>query len=230
MGRKEKEERRKQQLKQRRRAEKHMGRRSTQEAAEIDVLEARIRDGAPPPGTNPLALDGAAAGSYAGARAFDELPLSQRTRDALKAAKFTQLTAIQRAALPHALAGRDVLGAAKTGSGKTLSFLIPVGGGQGFSSLRTAGAPRESEGPLHREGGLAAQESSRRRSACRGAGGGGARGEAPWGVRTRTRPSLHIFYTSSLSLTIPASNHSRSWLSCCTAGGGASWTAWGRWC
>ena len=44
----------------------------------------------------------------------------------LASAKFSTLTAVQRAALPHALAGRDVLGAAKTGSGKTLAFLIPV--------------------------------------------------------------------------------------------------------
>jgi ATP-dependent RNA helicase DDX10/DBP4 len=36
------------------------------------------------------------------------------------------MTPIQTLALPKALSGRDVLGAARTGSGKTLSFLIPV--------------------------------------------------------------------------------------------------------
>jgi ATP-dependent RNA helicase DDX10/DBP4 len=40
--------------------------------------------------------------------------------------KYNTLTEIQRAALPHALSGRDVLGAAKTGSGKTLAFVVPI--------------------------------------------------------------------------------------------------------
>ncbi len=39
---------------------------------------------------------------------------------------FKTLTDIQSKALPLALKGRDILGAAKTGSGKTLSFLVPV--------------------------------------------------------------------------------------------------------
>ncbi len=59
-------------------------------------------------------------------KTFEELPLSSRTKQALKESGFTHLTKIQRGALPHALAGRDVLGAARTGSGKTLAFLIPV--------------------------------------------------------------------------------------------------------
>lgn len=36
------------------------------------------------------------------------------------------MTEIQRCALPHALGGRDILGASRTGSGKTLSYLIPL--------------------------------------------------------------------------------------------------------
>eukprot|EP00605_Chrysophyceae_sp_TOSAG23-4_P000715 GSChrysophyteH1.ASY1.ANO1.799.1 assembled CDS len=47
-------------------------------------------------------------------------------------------TEIQAAAIPHALAGRDVLGAAKTGSGKTLSFIIPI-----FERLHTERWGRE---------------------------------------------------------------------------------------
>ena len=36
------------------------------------------------------------------------------------------MTPIQRSTLPHSLGGRDILGASKTGSGKTLCFLIPI--------------------------------------------------------------------------------------------------------
>ncbi|MFZ5786906.1 MAG: DEAD/DEAH box helicase, partial [Acidobacteriota bacterium] len=39
---------------------------------------------------------------------------------------FTEPTPIQRAALPDALAGRDVLAAAMTGSGKTAAFALPI--------------------------------------------------------------------------------------------------------
>lgn len=121
------EERRRAQLKAKNRAEKRAATRTTQEAAEIAALKDAIAAGAPPPGSNPLAQEAAApGGGYAGARAFDELPLSGATKAGLRAAGYTTLTAIQRAALPHALAGRDILGAAKTGSGKTLCFLIPV--------------------------------------------------------------------------------------------------------
>lgn len=57
---------------------------------------------------------------------FEDLPLSRYTIEGLKKARYIEMTAIQKAALPHALTGQDVLGAAKTGSGKTLAFTIPV--------------------------------------------------------------------------------------------------------
>ncbi|KAJ2847675.1 ATP-dependent RNA helicase [Coemansia erecta] len=58
--------------------------------------------------------------------AFDELPLTEQTQNAIKEMGFTKMTEVQARTIPPLLAGRDVLGAAKTGSGKTLSFLIPA--------------------------------------------------------------------------------------------------------
>ncbi|KAI0397210.1 P-loop containing nucleoside triphosphate hydrolase protein [Xylariaceae sp. FL0594] len=61
------------------------------------------------------------------AEKFEELKLSEKTLRAIKEEmNFETMTPIQRRAIPPLLAGRDVLGAAKTGSGKTLSFLIPA--------------------------------------------------------------------------------------------------------
>ena len=60
------------------------------------------------------------------AERFVGLPLSGATAEGLRAGGFETLTAVQRAALPHALVGRDVLASAKTGSGKTLAFLVPL--------------------------------------------------------------------------------------------------------
>lgn len=99
--------------------------RSALEAQEATELINAIELGAPPPGSNLLAVEPVPP-QYGGAKHFDVLPLSQHTKRGLAEHKFTHLTAIQRAAVPHALCGRDLLGAAKTGSGKTLAFLIPV--------------------------------------------------------------------------------------------------------
>jgi ATP-dependent RNA helicase RhlE len=57
---------------------------------------------------------------------FTELPLSPAMQKKLALANFIQPTPVQAAALPPALDGRDVLATAQTGTGKTLSFLIPL--------------------------------------------------------------------------------------------------------
>jgi ATP-dependent RNA helicase RhlE len=57
---------------------------------------------------------------------FSELPLSSALQRKLAAAQFINLTPIQERAIPPVLEGRDVIGTADTGTGKTLAFLIPV--------------------------------------------------------------------------------------------------------
>ena len=58
--------------------------------------------------------------------AFSELPLSAALQRKLSAAQFINPTPIQERAIPPALEGRDVIGTAQTGTGKTLAFLIPI--------------------------------------------------------------------------------------------------------
>ncbi|KAJ3086450.1 ATP-dependent RNA helicase [Quaeritorhiza haematococci] len=57
---------------------------------------------------------------------FTSLSLSENTAKAIADMGFTKMTEIQARTVPPALTGRDILGAARTGSGKTLSFLIPA--------------------------------------------------------------------------------------------------------
>src|SRR5690349_13252401 len=57
---------------------------------------------------------------------FTELPLSAALQQKLAAAQFKTLTPIQERAIQPALDGKDVIGTAQTGTGKTLAFLIPV--------------------------------------------------------------------------------------------------------
>ncbi|NNF81071.1 MAG: DEAD/DEAH box helicase [Rhizobiales bacterium] len=57
---------------------------------------------------------------------FDTLGLSPKVLDAITAAGFTAPTPIQAQGIPPALEGRDVLGLAQTGSGKTAAFTLPM--------------------------------------------------------------------------------------------------------
>ncbi|MCC5976157.1 MAG: DEAD/DEAH box helicase, partial [Rubellimicrobium sp.] len=57
---------------------------------------------------------------------FDMLGLDQRLVVALSKLGITDPTPIQRQAIPHAMNGRDVMGLAQTGSGKTAAFGLPM--------------------------------------------------------------------------------------------------------
>jgi superfamily II DNA/RNA helicase len=72
---------------------------------------------------------------------FADLGVPGRLVEALTGTGVTVPFPIQAATLPDALAGRDILGRGRTGSGKTLGFSIPLAAGlaDGFTS---AGRPR----------------------------------------------------------------------------------------
>ena len=57
---------------------------------------------------------------------FSELGLSPKVLSAIAAAGYTNPTPIQAQAIPSAVAGKDVLGIAQTGTGKTASFVLPM--------------------------------------------------------------------------------------------------------
>ncbi|MEN9383863.1 MAG: ATP-dependent helicase DbpA [Pseudomonadota bacterium] len=67
----------------------------------------------------------ATAQAAAGA-AFDGLALAPATIDNLNQLGYTAMTAIQAASLPLALAGKDLIAQASTGSGKTVAFGLPL--------------------------------------------------------------------------------------------------------
>ncbi|MBD0415039.1 DEAD/DEAH box helicase [Oryzicola mucosus] len=57
---------------------------------------------------------------------FADLGLSPKVLSAVIDAGYTKPTPIQEGAIPHALQGKDVLGIAQTGTGKTASFVLPM--------------------------------------------------------------------------------------------------------
>ena len=57
---------------------------------------------------------------------FSELGLSEKVLKAVEASGYDTPTPIQEQAIPYALKGRDVLGIAQTGTGKTAAFTLPM--------------------------------------------------------------------------------------------------------
>ncbi len=63
---------------------------------------------------------------YSVTSSFSELALIEPLQRALSAENYHTPTPIQAQAIPHLLAGRDVLGVAQTGTGKTAAFALPI--------------------------------------------------------------------------------------------------------
>jgi len=57
---------------------------------------------------------------------FEKLGLSPESLEAVRRARFERPTPIQSQAIPPALAGRDVIGCAATGTGKTAAYVLPL--------------------------------------------------------------------------------------------------------
>jgi superfamily II DNA/RNA helicase len=57
---------------------------------------------------------------------FETLPLDAKLLRAINESGYTAMTPIQAKAIPLVLAGRDVMGAAQTGTGKTAAFSLPL--------------------------------------------------------------------------------------------------------
>ena len=57
---------------------------------------------------------------------FEDLPLAEPLQRALREEKYTTPTPIQARSIPPQLAGRDLLGCAQTGTGKTAAFALPI--------------------------------------------------------------------------------------------------------
>jgi len=57
---------------------------------------------------------------------FSKLGIAPRLLEAIERLKFTEPTPIQRGSIPVAITGKDLIGIAQTGTGKTLAFGIPM--------------------------------------------------------------------------------------------------------
>ena len=69
---------------------------------------------------------------------FEELDLNDNVLDALYDMRFETCTPIQEHCIPQILEGKDILGVAQTGTGKTAAYLLPI-----MSMLDDGGFPHD---------------------------------------------------------------------------------------
>ena len=64
--------------------------------------------------------------AYEATHTFDDFPFSNALQANIKDKGYVNPSAIQDQAIPHVVAGRDVIGLANTGTGKTAAFILPI--------------------------------------------------------------------------------------------------------
>ncbi|KAI9732495.1 MAG: pre-mRNA processing RNA-helicase [Claussenomyces sp. TS43310] len=74
---------------------------------------------------------------------WSQCGLNVQTLEVIKRLEYARPTAIQMQAIPAIMSGRDVIGVAKTGSGKTIAFLLPM-----FRHIRDQRPLEGSDGPI----------------------------------------------------------------------------------
>ena len=77
------------------------------------------------------------------ATAFEDLGLIEPLTAAVRAEGYERPTPIQARAIPHVLAGKDLLGLAQTGTGKTAAFALPI-----LQRLHASGVKPEGRRPI----------------------------------------------------------------------------------
>jgi len=92
-----------------------------------------VRDSTPEVAQAPEPADLAQA-SEPGPKSFQDLGIIDSLCDACTALGYKTPTPIQNEAIPLALQGRDLIGLAETGSGKTAAFALPILQGRSASS------------------------------------------------------------------------------------------------
>ncbi|MDA1132298.1 MAG: DEAD/DEAH box helicase [Proteobacteria bacterium] len=105
--------------------------------ANIQTSPSQRMDGGNARASSRLCRSGLRKRTHTYVTSFSELGLSEPLCRALAGAGYSSPTPVQSMAIPHGIAGRDILAVAQTGTGKTAAFGLPL-----LQALSTGGSSR----------------------------------------------------------------------------------------